>query len=187
MHRLFLALTPPAAIRDEALDLMDDGLPVRWQDEEQLHVTLRFIGEVERPVAEDLAAALARFHFSAFELALAGVGRFARRRGGALWAAVTPKEPLRVLAGRLDRLCQGMGLAPEHRAYHPHLTLARWTGAEPPSVSAWVERHSELTSSPWTVDCVTLFESHFTRAGASYEAVQEVPTDQKWPGAAETT
>ncbi|WP_114228784.1 MULTISPECIES: RNA 2',3'-cyclic phosphodiesterase [Sphingomonas] len=177
MHRLFLAVRPPAAIRDAALDLMDDGLPVRWQEEDQLHLTLRFIGEVERPMAEDLAAALAAFRFAAFEIALAGVGRFARRRGGALWAGVAPKEPLAALAARLDRLCQGVGLTPEHRAYHPHLTLARWSGAEPPAVVAWLERHAAFASSSWTADRVTLFESHLTRAGARYETVLEVGAD----------
>jgi 2'-5' RNA ligase len=175
MHRLFLALRPPAAVCDEALDLMDDGLPVRWQDEEQLHVTLRFIGEVERPLAEDLAAHLAAFRFDPLEVTLDGVGRFARRRGGALWAAVAPKEPLRILAGRLDRLCQDVGLAPERRAYHPHLTLARWSGAEPPAVNPWLERHARQAGPAWIVDRLTLFESRLHRAGASYEAVLEVP------------
>jgi 2'-5' RNA ligase len=175
MHRLFLALRPPPPVCDEALDLMDDGMPVRWQDEEQLHVTLRFIGEVERPVAEDLAAALATFRFDQFDLALDGVGRFASRRGGALWAGVAPGEPLRVLAGRMDRLCQRVGLAPERRAYHPHLTLARWSGPEPASVGPWLERHARLSGPSWRVDRLTLFESRLHKAGASYETVLGVP------------
>jgi len=175
MHRLFLALRPPAAVRDPLLDLMEDGMPVRWQDEEQLHVTLRFIGEVERPVAEDLAAHLAAFRFDPLEATLDGVGRFARRRGGALWAGVAPKEPLRALAARLDRLCQGVGLAPERRAYHPHLTVARWSGAEPAAVGRWLERHARLSGPSWSIGRVTLFESRLHRAGASYEVVLEVP------------
>jgi 2'-5' RNA ligase len=50
---LFTAIRPPADIRDLLIDAMDAGADFRWQDEEQLHLTLRFIGEIERPVAED--------------------------------------------------------------------------------------------------------------------------------------
>jgi 2'-5' RNA ligase len=177
MHRLFLALRPPEAIRDRLLDLMDEGLPtLRWQDEDQLHVTLRFIGEVERGQAEDLAAALTAFRFPAFELRLAGVGRFARRRAGALWAGLAPREPLAHLAARLERLCQTAGLPPERRAYHPHLTLARWSGPEPAAaLGPWLQSHAALTSEPWPADRVTLYESTLTPTGAHYEPVLELP------------
>lgn len=175
MHRLFLGLAVPEAVSDAALDLMDDGLPVRWQEEAQLHLTLRFVGEVERPVAEDLAAAVSGVRFEAFDLSLAGVGRFARRRGGALWAGVAPREPLKALAARLERLCQQVGLEPEHRAFHPHLTLARWNGAEPAGIGPWLERHAGFAGTRWAVDTLTLFESHLGRAGARYEPVLEVP------------
>ena len=60
MHRLFVAIRPPEPIRDLLGDAMDDSADFRWQDDEQLHITLRFVGEVERPVADDLADALAR-------------------------------------------------------------------------------------------------------------------------------
>lgn len=175
MHRLFLALPVPEAVADAALDLMEDGLPVRWQEEAQLHVTLRFVGEVERPLAEDLAAAVSGLRFEAFDLALAGVGRFARRGGGALWAGLAPKEPLKALAARLERLCQQVGLPPEHRAFHPHLTLARWNGPEPLALGGWLERHGGLAGPRWTADRLILFESHLGRAGATYEPVVEVP------------
>ena len=58
MHRLFVAIRPPEDIRDLLIDARDDGADFRWQDDEQLHLTLRFVGEVDRPTAEDLAAAL---------------------------------------------------------------------------------------------------------------------------------
>lgn len=58
MHRLFVGIRPPAAIRALLLDKMSGAEGVRWQDDEQLHITLRYIGEVERPVAEDIAAML---------------------------------------------------------------------------------------------------------------------------------
>src|SRR3954470_16208719 len=91
-----------------------------WQDEAQLHLTLRFIGEVERPVAEDIAVALGSVRHSPFAVALKGVGSFERRGKGTLWVGVTPHEELKALHKKVDRACVGVGLAPDTRAYLPH-------------------------------------------------------------------
>lgn len=181
MHRLFLAIVPPEPIRDQLLDLMDGPESLRWQSEEQLHCTLRFVGEVERPIAEDLAGVLDRIRFDPFELRLCGIGRFARRRGGALWAGVRPREPLAALAGRLDRLCQSVGLEPERRAYHPHLTLARWSGQQP-DLQPWLQQHAGLTSEPWSVDRFVLVESTLTKNGAHYDAIESYPRTDNYSG-----
>src|SRR5256885_2832296 len=100
MHRLFVAIRPPEHIRDLLIDAMDDSADFRWQSEEQLHLTLRFVGEVDRPVADDLAATLARIRFDRFSLRVNGVGRFEQRSSNALWAGVEPKEPLAALAAK---------------------------------------------------------------------------------------
>lgn len=174
MHRLFLAIRPPEAIRDRLCDLMEGPEPLRWQSDDQLHCTLRFIGEVERPQAEDIAQALQGVRFNPFALSLAGVGRFARRSGGALWAGLAPREPLAALAAKVERLCQTLGLEPERRAYHPHITLARWKGREPP-LDAWLRAHAGLASDPWPVDRFTLYESSLSRSGAHYRAIADYP------------
>src|SRR5437868_14258028 len=98
MHRLFAAIRPPEHIRDIMLDAMDDSADFRWQDDEQLHLTLSFIGEVERPVADDLAAELARVHAPPFELRIARTGRITQRNSGALWTGVQPRAPYATLA-----------------------------------------------------------------------------------------
>jgi len=126
MHRLFVAIRPPEEIRDLLIDAMDDSPALRWVGDEQLHLTLRFIGEVERPLANDIAAAFQDLRSSSFELRVAGVGKFERRSGGALWAGVEPKEKVAALAAKVERTLQQVGLEPEHRAFSPHITLARW-------------------------------------------------------------
>jgi len=80
MHRLFVAIRPPEQIRELLLDAMDDSADFRWQDDEQLHLTLRFIGEVERPIADDHAAELARIHSAPFELRVTGRNARGRQR-----------------------------------------------------------------------------------------------------------
>src|SRR6476660_9634026 len=94
MHRLFVAIRPPEHIRDLLIDAMDDSADFRWQDDGQLHLTLRFVGEVDRPVADDLATALGRIHAEPFDLRISGAGRFEQRNSGALWAGVQPREPV---------------------------------------------------------------------------------------------
>lgn len=171
MHRLFVAIRPPELIRDLLIDTMDDSPDFRWQDESQLHLTLRFVGEVERPVAEDLAGAIKAVSADPFAVRLKSVGRFAQRNAGALWAGVEPREPLAALAGKVERACLSVGLDPERRAYHPHITLARWKKGRTREIAAYLERHASLASEPFTVDAFALFESRLSRHGAQYEEV----------------
>src|SRR6266550_590247 len=105
MHRLFVAIRPQEPIRDLLIDAMDDSADFRWQVEEQLHITLRFVGEVDRPVADDLADALGQIRAPRFSIRIDGVGRFEQRNSGALWAGVEPKEPLAALAAKVERTC----------------------------------------------------------------------------------
>ena len=173
MHRLFVAIRPPEAIRDLLIDAMDDSPALGWVEDDNLHLTLRFIGEVERPVANDIAAALGRLRFDAFELRVNGVGRFDRRNGGALWAGVEPREPVAALAAKVERACQSAGLEPERRAFHPHITLARWKRRDAEAAEGFMRKNAGLASDPWKVAGFTLFESHLSRHGAHYEEVAE--------------
>ena len=175
MHRLFVAIRPPEAIRDLLIDAMDDGADFRWQDDEQLHLTLRFIGEVDRPVADDLAMTLGRIRAGRFQARIKGVGRFEARNSGALWAGVVPKEPLAALAAKVERVCQQVGLEPERRAFHPHITLARWKGRRTREVAGFLDRHRGLVSEPWDIDEFILFESRLSKHGAHYEEVASHP------------
>jgi len=175
MHRLFVALRPPSVIRQACLTAMEDGPPGwAWQDEEQLHLTLRYIGEVDRPVAEDVAAALGSIHAPAVDFALAGVGWFDHGPSGALFARVAPVEPLAALHIKLDRALVRSGLEPERRAFLPHITVARRrSSAIDPA--GWLERNAGLTSSAERISSLILFESRLGRHGSSYEAIATYP------------
>jgi 2'-5' RNA ligase len=171
MHRLFVAIRPPEEIRDLLLDAMEDCADFRWQDDEQLHLTLRFVGEVERPVADDLAAELGLLGSPPLELRISGTGRFEQRNSGALWAGVEPRLPLAALAAKVERACVAVGLEPERRAFHPHITLARWKGRRGHEVARFLERTRGLASDPFEVSDFILFESRLSRHGAHYEEV----------------
>ena len=180
MPRLFVALRPPPPIRERLFALMDDVPGARWQDDEQLHLTLRFVGEVDGRTADDLALALGGVRAPVPTVALAGVGRFGDgRRAGALWAGVAPHDALAALHRKVDQACIRAGLPPEGRAYLPHVTVARLprSVAASPAVEAWLADSAGLASEPFPLPHLVLYESHLARDGAYYEAVMRWPLE----------
>nr|WP_294327707.1 RNA 2',3'-cyclic phosphodiesterase [uncultured Sphingomonas sp.] len=181
MHRLFVALRPPPPMRRKLLDIMDGVDGARWQDEDQLHVTLRYIGQVERPMAEDIATALQAVHAPALDLALSGVGRFdTGSRGRALWAGVTPQDAVAALHRKVDHALVRLGLPLEGRAFLPHITLARLNRGSGP-VDAFLAEQGGLRSPPMRFDHLVLYESHLAPDGAWYEPVVRYPLSSPLP------
>ena len=180
MHRLFVALRPPPAIRHDLAALMGGVSGARWQDDEQLHLTLRFIGEVDRRMGEDIALSLGQVRAAAITVALAGVGAFDKDgRVNALWAGVTPHDALAALHRKIDHALVRTGLAPEGRAFLPHITVARLPrsmgqGAE---LERWLAAHGGLTSEPFTLDHLYLYESSLGSGGPRYEAIERWALD----------
>ncbi len=140
-----------------------------------MHVTLRYIGPVERPVAEDIAVALQDVHAPALDLSLAGVGRFdTGSRGRALWAGVTPQDAVATLHRKVDHALVRVGLPPEGRAFLPHITIARLNRASGP-IEGFLAVQAALTSPPERFDHMILYESHLGNDGAWYEPIARYP------------
>jgi 2'-5' RNA ligase len=178
--RLFVALRPPPSIRTLLLDAMG-GVPMaRWQDDEQLHCTLRFLGDLDRPQAEDVAASLAGVFAQAPVVRISGVGRFAHKgRTDTLWAGLAPADPLHRLARKIDQACVRAGLPPEPRAYLPHITLARLprSAGMAPEIQGWLAVHAGLSSPVFTMPHIVLYHSELGRSGATYEPVLRWPLE----------
>lgn len=174
MHRLFVGVRPPPVIRDILIDAMDEGPELRWQSDEQLHLTLRFIGEIDHHRAEDVAEALGRLRFQPFELRLSGLGSFDHVGGGSVWAGVEPREEIAALAAKVERACVAAGIPPETRAFRPHITIARLSRRQSQAGRVFLAGRS-LPNAGFTVDCLILFESRLSRHGAHYEAVADYP------------
>ena len=177
MHRLFVALRPPPAVRTRLAATMAGVPGARWQDDAQLHLTVRFVGSVDRRQAEDIAVALAGVAAEAPEVALSGVGRFAHRgRTEALWAGVAPHDALSALHRKVDHALVRCGLAPERRAYLPHVTLARLgRSASGEGVERWLAEQAGLASPAFPLSHLILYESHLGSEGARYAAVARWP------------
>jgi 2'-5' RNA ligase len=175
MHRLFVAIRPPRAIREQLLALMQGISGARWQTDEQLHLTLRFIGDVDRHRAEDIAAALGQIAFSSFEIALQGIGHFGDiSRQRQLWAGLSPYDDLEKLHLKVDSALRKIGIEPDRRAFLPHITIARLNRNTGPT-EAFADTQGGLSSAPFAVHHFALFESDLSGEGARYETIARYP------------
>ncbi len=170
MIRLFVALELPPPVRDRLLAAMGGVAGARWQTDGQLHLTLRFIGEVDRHRAQDIAAALGSVHVVPFRLALGDIGTFDRRgRVDTLWVGVTPQAEVAALAKRIDQALVRVGVAPETRAFVPHITVARF-GREMGPMGGFPL--APLSTAPFDVTGFALWESRMGRDGSEYVVVE---------------
>jgi RNA 2',3'-cyclic 3'-phosphodiesterase len=177
MHRLFVACRLPAPIRAQLLRLMGGVAGARWQGDEQLHLTLRFIGEVDKHRAEDIASALGRVRHPPVTVTLKGVGHFERKgRIEALWTGVGPRDPLTALHKKVDQAIIQCGLAAEGRTYFPHITLARF-GRSGGAIDDFIAANVGLASDPFTLPDFSLFESTLGHDGAQYEMIARYSLD----------
>lgn len=178
MHRLFIGLRPPPEVRALLRDAMGGVAGARWQEDDQLHLTLRYVGEVDRRTAEEVATAVARVHAPVVETAIAGVGTFDRKgRVDAVWAGVADPDPIAALHRKVDHALVRIGLPAESRAFVPHITLARIarTASDPAAIDAFVARGAALASPRFAMPHLVLFESHLGSDRARYETVGRWP------------
>jgi 2'-5' RNA ligase len=168
MARLFVAIRPPPAVREALLAAMGGIDGARWQDDDQLHLTLACVGEADRGQADELIEALSDVESPAFTAEVAGVGHFERKgRPTAVWARVPLDELLAQLQRRVERACRRAGFDPEKRGYRPHVTLARLLRSAGP-IGDWLTQHGTLHAGPWEVAGFTLYESRLRPEGAFY-------------------
>ncbi len=175
MHRLFVALRPPLLMREALLRVMGGIEGARWQDSDQLHLTLRFIGEVDRHVAEDIAAALGSVSHPSFDLRLDGIGSFDRRgRIDNIWAGVAPHDQVRSLHVAVSRALARAGIPPEERAFVPHVTLARFSRGPGPTETLPVAQLWPPAIEA-RFDNFLLYESELGASGPTYSAIERYP------------
>ena len=168
MIRLFAALALPDAVLD-SLFALEYGVPgARWASREQLHLTLRFIGEVDGRDAAAIDDALAAISAPRFILELKGVGEFGGKNPRALWAGIEPNEALVHLQRKIETALQRIGLEAETRKFTPHVTLARLRASPPGRMLDFLTDHALYRSGAFEVGAFTLFSSVLTSDGSHY-------------------
>lgn len=176
MIRLFVGVELPADIRARLASL-GAGVPgARWTPEDNLHLTLRFIGEVPGDEAEDIHDCLSGIRTPSFDISISGVGHFeSSRQAHTLWAGIEKSPRLQALRERVDSALKRAGVAINGQRFMPHVTLARLKDAPPERLTAFLAANSLLRLGPIPVNRFVLFSSFLQGSGPIYRAEAEYP------------
>lgn len=178
--RVFVAINPTAREQGRlwrtTRNLRERDYPMRWAPPENIHLTLKFLGEVEDERVSEVSAAVDRAvsEFDVFQLVAGGFGAFpSLRRPQVLWSGVEPNPTLRSVQDQLEGALAGLGFAREKRSFHPHLTLARAKrGARASQFRGLSELVGKIEYTDrfevWAID---VMRSQLTRSGALYDVV----------------
>lgn len=172
MIRLFVGIPLPGDVRQH-LHLLAAGLEgAHWISPENMHLTLRFIGEIDEHRADDINDALNAIHEPSFDISLNGIETFGRgHMVHTLWAAVKSEPGLVHLQGNIESALVRAGLEPERRKYTPHVTVARVRKSPKGKVAAWLADHAGFNLPSFPVDQFVLYRSHLGHNGAHYETI----------------
>lgn len=159
--RLFAALELPDHVAAWLLAVMKGAPGAKWRPRENLHLTLRFFGDVAEPIADDLDLELAAAaeRNAPFDLGLKSAGSFGGVEPHALWIGAAPSPALNNLAGAVEKAARRVGLKAEPRKFMPHVTVAYLSGTPLDRVQAYEARLGLFEAPPFQVERFSLFSS----------------------------
>ena len=173
MPRLFAAIQIPEPIA-LTLDRIRQPTPGAWWiPPADMHLTLRFVGDIGMGQAREFTNEFARIDLKAFTLKLAGLGSFGGTEPRVLWAGVEPSEPLEALARACDRAARNAGIAPDGRAWKPHVTVARLRHTPLDAVVRILQRKATFNTEPFFVARFALMSAKPTVGGGPYVCEDE--------------
>ncbi len=167
--RLFVGLPIPGDISDQ-LSTLCNGLPgARWVGPSNMHITLRFVGEVSESDAEEIDANLTKVRVEPFDLELQGFNTFGRgSKTRALWTGIATSPPLDHLHNKIQSAVVRSGQPPESRKFIPHLTVARFSNVDIARLELFIAGNNLFRAGPFPVASFALFESVLGKAGPVY-------------------
>lgn len=175
MPRLFSAIEVPEPIR-QRLGLIRAPFPgARWIAPQDMHITLRFFGDIDGRMADEVADFLGGIHARPFEVQIADLGSFGGRDPHSLWAGVKLTSELEGLQYATERAARAAGLEPETRTYKPHVTLARIKGVRERDVATFLQHNGGLVTEPFVATQLVLLSSRPGSGGPPYAVEAEYP------------
>ena len=175
MPRLFTALALPPQTR-AALALTRGGLfGAHWSEPDDYHLTLRFIGDIDARMADEVAAVLEEARRGPVEAAFEGLSWFGGDKPRAVIARVKPAPALVELAADHERRLRRLGLPPEKRQFTPHVTLARMRGVSPAAVADYLASRGRLEAPGFTAESFALMSARDGVGGGPYVVEGEYP------------
>jgi len=178
MIRLFVALDLDTGSRSLLGGLAKSIPGARPVVEEQIHLTIRFIGEVDGGLYHDIRECLGTVQAAPIHLGVKGVGHFPPRgRPRVIWAGVEPAGDIIILRNKVNRALLECGVATETRKFHPHITLARLDNTPVGKIAHFLAGNSLLQSPPVLINTLTLYSSILTPRGALHKVEYEYLLD----------
>lgn len=175
MARYFVCIELPRDVTAR-LDMLRGKLPnARWIDQEDMHLTLRFAGELDGPTVATFVRALGEIDQPTFPIQLERPGFFGHDKPRAVWMGVAPSTTLASLHSDVDRAARRAGLPPDGRKYTPHVTLARINRGKPNAVAQYLSEIGNPLIAPFEVDRFALWSSGRSRGGGPYVVVEVFP------------
>lgn len=182
MPRLFAAIALPEDIRS-GLSRLRMPLPgAKWVEPENMHITLRFAGDITSLEARDFADALSQISLPAFEITIGDLGVFGGNDPRVLWAGATGGEPLERLSRACERSARIAGLPPEGRAFKAHVTLARLRHSRADALARFLARRPNVQFPPFIADHFVLYSSKPNVGGGPYVIEETFPLMTPWAG-----
>lgn len=176
MHRLFVAVDLPDIVKKSMTDIKCELPGARWVAENQLHLTLRFIGDADDPTLRAIKTGLKKVTSPAFQLALDGIGHFPPGKyPRVLWVGMTGSKQLMALQRQVELALIDAGIPPEDRKFSPHVTIARLRETPARLVMALEEKEKGFASNPFPVAEFHLYSSILTSSGASHTREASYP------------
>jgi RNA 2',3'-cyclic 3'-phosphodiesterase len=175
MPRLFTALEIPAAIRTHLSLLRAPLSGAKWIEPDDMHITLRFVGDIDDRTADEFAGLLAEIHAEPFQVCIQDLGSFGGREPRVLWAGVEAGEPLAALYRANERAARAVGLDPDPHSFRAHVTLARMRGVRHQAVARFLEENGGLRTEPFLATRFVLLSARPGSGGAPYAIEAEYP------------
>ncbi|MCT4654213.1 MAG: RNA 2',3'-cyclic phosphodiesterase [Cohaesibacter sp.] len=168
MPRLFAGIEIPPSITTR-LSLQKGGLHgARWIDEANYHITLHFMGDVDRPMANEIAFHLSQIRYPEFDLTLKGFGSFGSKKPHSIYAAVEKNPNLLELQSEVLRRMAALGLRSDKRDFTPHVTIARLKKTQAIDVADYLQRNDGFMTEAFTVHRFVLYSSRDSIGGGPY-------------------
>ena len=176
MKRLFIGLRFSEIITHGLKDLQGGVNGANWVTVDNLHLTLRFIGECDNSLVNDILLELTKLRSNCFNIQLNGVNHFKNKgRVKSLWVGVVENSNLVNLRIEIDRLLQKINIEPERKAFKPHVTLAKLKDIRLSDLAYFEQINNLYRSDQILIRHITIFQSMSVKGRSKYFPIVDIP------------
>lgn len=155
--RLFTALSVPESCKEKLQSIVDRNIEGRWLHPDDLHITLRFLGDIPQDRLPEIQERISRVKRSCFHVEVGGLDIFRLKKQVIFWAGVQSTRKLTALAGDINEKLMPLGFDMPTKPFIPHVTLARLKSDQ--GLENLIKIHEKTVSCRWQAVSFGLFQS----------------------------